>query len=126
MKIYRYRCRKIPISQPGKKAQDPHEDTGGGYQRPEGDGAENTKEWIGKIHEKTGEHQRSERKSDSVDCCPDSTEMVDLKNSQDEDTRHEGKEEETSDLSEEGDGESEDVEGYGAPEGKKERKDEEK
>jgi len=82
---------------------------------------ENAKEWVGYVHEKSGEHQRGEREADSVDGCLDSTEMVDPKNSQEKEARHEGEEKETGDLSEKGQGEAKDVKSYGTPEGEEER-----
>ena len=120
-KIHQDRCRKIPIAKPSKKAQDPYEDTGGGYQRQERDRTEKTKEWVDYIHKKAGEHQRGERKADGINGCLNSTEIVDPNNPQEEKTRHEGKEEEASDLPDERNREAKDIKSYEAPEGKEER-----
>ena len=120
-KIHQDRCRKTPIPKPGKKAQDPYEDTGGGYQQPERDRTEKTKERVDYIHEKADEHQRGEREADSIDDCLGNTEMVNPKNPQEKETRYEGKEEETSDLPDERNREAKDIKSYEAPEGKEER-----
>ena len=111
-KIYRCRCSEIPVPKPSKNAQDPNKDTDGDYQRPERYRAVNAKERIGHVHEKAGEHQRGERESDSVDGCLDSTKMVGPKNSQDENTGHEGEEEKASKLSEKGDWEAKRIKKY--------------
>ena len=120
MKIYICGCQVIPIPDPSKKTQDPYKHTGGNYQRPEREGIGNAKEGIDYIHEKTGEHHRGKREPNSVDSRPDSTETMDLEDSQNEATRYKSEEEEACERSEERSRKAKSFEGYRAAEGKEE------